>query len=364
MTLSGFLKEKTDLLARNSVTDAETEAWIVLETVSGMSRAMIRFSMSKALAECFSDDIVSRLEDVFRRRAEGEPLAYIVGHAPFYDLEFSVGEGVLIPRFDTEILVETALTSLRVDDLVMPPADAPIPRVFTEAPFTVYDLCTGSGIVGITIAHELQKRHIPYKLVMTDISETAAFFAKKNAEAILGENAAWTVEIADLWPATAAEKAPASTTEGARGTNTANPAPNTSRADIIVCNPPYITKNEMEELSVEVREHEPHLALTDGGDGLSFYKRIFTEIGNYIKDGGVIAVEHGYNQSKDIRDILPDYITDVVCVKDYGDNDRVTCGRYERPDAAAEPKPAPAGGKDGKTTRAPGAGGEDNEGNR
>ena len=358
MTLSEFLKVKTDLLARNSVTDAETEAWIVLETVSGMSRAIIRFSMSKALAECFSEDIVSQLEDVFRRRAEGEPLAYIVGHAPFYDLEFSVGEGVLIPRFDTEILVETALTSLRVDDLVMPPADAPIPRVFTEAPFTVFDLCTGSGIVGITIAHELQKRHIPYKLVMTDISETAASFAKKNAEAILGENAAWTVEIADLWPATSASKAPvsaskapASATEGARGTNTANPAPNTARADLIVCNPPYITKDEMEELSVEVREHEPHLALTDGGDGLSFYKRIFTEIGNYIKDGGVIAVEHGYSQSKDIRDILPDYITDVVCVKDYGDNDRVTCGRYERPDAAAEPKPAPAGGEDSEGNR-------------
>ena len=86
----------------------------------------------------------------------------------------------------------------------------------------------------------------------------------------------------------------------------------------------------MEDLSVEVKDHEPHLALTDGGDGLSFYKRIFTEIGNHIKDGGVFAVEHGYMQSKDIREILPENISDVVSVKDYGDNDRVTCGRWEK----------------------------------
>ena len=68
LTLSDYLKEKTDLLARNNVTDAETEAWIVLETVSGMSRSMIRFSMSKALADCFSDDLIHQLDDVFSRR--------------------------------------------------------------------------------------------------------------------------------------------------------------------------------------------------------------------------------------------------------------------------------------------------------
>ena len=307
LTLSDYLKEKTDLLARNNVTDAETEAWIVLETVSGMSRSMIRFSMSKALADCFSDDLIHQLDDVFSRRSEGEPLAYIVGHAPFYDLEFSVGDGVLIPRFDTEILVETALTAPRVDDLAIPSTDAPIPRVYTEAPFTIFDLCTGSGIIGITVAHELQKRHIPYKLVMTDISEKAVEFAKKNAEEILGTNGAWSVELADLWPSA-----------------------DTPPADLIVSNPPYITKDEMEELSIEVRDHEPHLALTDGGDGLSFYKRIFEEIGSHIKDGGVFAVEHGCSQFDPILELMPDDLIDITCVKDYGDNDRVTCGRWEK----------------------------------
>ena len=197
----------------------ETEA--PTEDPSDSSEDPSSDTSSKALADCFSDDLIHQLDDVFSRRSEGEPLAYIVGHAPFYDLEFSVGEGVLIPRFDTEILVETALTALRVDDLAIPSTDAPIPRVYTEAPFTIFDLCTGTGIIGITVAHELQKRHIPYKLVMTDISEKAVEFAKKNAEEILGTNGAWSVELADLWPSA-----------------------DTPPADLIVSNPPYITKDD------------------------------------------------------------------------------------------------------------------------
>ena len=124
----------------------------------------------------------SSLEKTYELRACGEPLAYIVGHAPFYDLEFSVGEGVLIPRFDTEVLVETALKALGVGDFPFPDTDGPVPQVNTAAPFIIYDLCTGSGCVGITIAHELLKRNIPCRLLMTDISEEAASYAKKNAQ--------------------------------------------------------------------------------------------------------------------------------------------------------------------------------------
>ena len=85
----------------------------------------------------------------------------------------------------------------------------------------------------------------------------------------------------------------------------------------------------MDELSVEVGEHEPHLALTDGSDGLTFYKRILEGLKDHLKDGGVFAVEHGYMQKDAIRKLMPEEVTDVVCIKDYGDNDRVTCGRKE-----------------------------------
>lgn len=314
MTLQEYLKEKTELLSRSGVPEAENEAWVVLETVSGLTRSYIRFSFAKELAEVVSSEVFSSLEKTYELRSCGEPLAYIVGHAPFYDLEFSVGEGVLIPRFDTEILVETALKALGIGDFPFPETDAPIPKVPSEAPFIIYDLCTGSGCVGVTIARELLKRNIPCRLLMTDISELAASYAKKNAQEILGNKVAWEVQIADLWPDKEEKK------DGATGD---------FRADLIVSNPPYITKEEMDDLSIEVGKHEPHLALTDGGDGLSFYKRIFEGLKDHLKDGGVFAVEHGYMQKESIRKLMPGYITDVVCVKDYGDNDRVTCGRYE-----------------------------------
>lgn len=310
MTVQEYLKEKTELFSRSGVPEAENEAWVVLETVSGLTRSSIRFSFAKELAEVVSGEVFSSLEKTYELRACGEPLAYIVGHAPFYDLEFSVGEGVLIPRFDTEVLVETALKALGVGDFPFPDTDGPVPQVNTAAPFIIYDLCTGSGCVGITIAHELLKRNIPCRLLMTDISEEAVSYAKKNAQEILGTRVSWEVQIADLWPADRAEKAGA-------------------RADLIVANPPYITKDEMDELSVEVGKHEPHLALTDGGDGLMFYKRIFAGLPQYLKDGGVFAVEHGYLQKENIRRLMPEYLTDVISVKDYGDNDRVTCGRFE-----------------------------------
>ena len=325
MTLQEYLKEKTELLSRSGVPEAENEAWVVLETVSGLTRSYIRFSFAKELAEVVSSEVFSSLEKTYELRSCGEPLAYIVGHAPFYDLEFSVGEGVLIPRFDTEILVETALKALGIGDFPFPETDAPIPKVPSEAPFIIYDLCTGSGCVGITIARELLKRSIPCRLVMTDISEMAASYAKKNAEEILGNKVAWEVQIADLWPTGGAKKN--GTVEAADETSAG--AAGTARADLIVSNPPYITKEEMDELSVEVGKYEPHLALTDGGDGLSFYKRIFEGLKDHLKDGGVFAVEHGYMQKDAIRKLMPGYITDVVSVKDYGGNDRVTCGRYE-----------------------------------
>ena len=325
MTLQEYLKEKTELLSRSGVPEAENEAWVVLETVSGLTRSYIRFSFAKELAEVVSSEVFSSLEKTYELRSCGEPLAYIVGHAPFYDLEFSVGEGVLIPRFDTEILVETALKALGIGDFPFSETDAPIPKVPSEAPFIIYDLCTGSGCVGITIARELLKRSIPCRLVMTDISEMAASYAKKNAQEILGNKVAWEVQIADLWPAGDAKKS--GTVEASDETGAG--AAGTARADLIVSNPPYITKEEMDELSVEVGKYEPHLALTDGGDGLSFYKRIFEGVKDHLKDGGVFAVEHGYMQKDAIRKLMPGYITDVVSIKDYGDNDRVTCGRYE-----------------------------------
>ncbi len=323
MTLNEYLKEKTALFARCGIPEAEEEAWILFMTLTDMNKSQIRFSSEKDLFLLFSKEKTEEFDRAFLRRAEGEPIGYIVGHAPFYDLEFSVGEGVLIPRFDTEILVESALIALGVEDLPVPESDGEIPkvahrgqaklparedadpaRVEADEPVVILDLCTGTGCVGITIANELRKRNIPFELRMTEISDVAAAYAEKNAETILGKGS-FAVEITDLWPK------------------------EEIKADILVSNPPYVEEKEMTELSREVRDHEPALALTDGGDGLSFYRRIIGDLGKYVKDGGVFLLEHGYRQKVPIREMMPEGAKDVVCVKDYGGNDRVTAGRWE-----------------------------------
>lgn len=297
MTLQEYLKEKNTLLEQAGIEDAENEVWICLMSVTDLSRAQIRFSMSEEIEDVLAPATLWKLEDVFVRRADHEPLAYITGKTPFYDLEFSVGPGVLIPRFDTEILVETALKEIGniVTNIEM--------SGFSDV-VRIFDLCTGSGCVGITIAHELKQQCIPYELVMTEISPEAAAYATANAQRILGDGD-WKVELVDLWPTTS------------------------EQADLIVSNPPYIPEEEMQELAPEVRDCEPSLALTDGGDGLMLYRRMAQDIKKYLKPGGILAVEHGYDQGEAVRGILGQTLTDPRTIQDYGGHDRVTCAKSE-----------------------------------
>ncbi len=346
MTLQDYLKTKTAQLLDASVDEPENEARLLVETISGRNRAELRFSLSREMNEAFSEAEQEALEKAFQRRCAHEPLAYIAGHAPFYDLEFEVGPGVLIPRFDTEILVEAAMAALgmaepfstvpkeipqvKSAEPVAGEGYAPGGRKADDAPVkanaadnvpVIYDLCTGSGCIGITVAHLLAKRGVRCELYMTEISEEAAEYARKNAQRILGASGtwpetgdtatvreeisvAWRVDVADLWPKAA-------------------PAP----ADLILSNPPYIAQEEMAELEPEVREHEPAGALTDGTDGLTLYRRMLEGIRDHLKIGGVLAVEHGYEQKEPVKLIFETELKDVICVRDLGGNDRVTLGR-------------------------------------
>lgn len=370
VTIQDYLKEKTALLARAGIDDAETEAFLCFEDSSGMSRAQIRLSLAKDLSECLPEEVISRIDDCYTRRAAHEPLAYIVRKAPFFDLMFSVGPGVLIPRFDTEVLVETALGCLGFPQMIPGAPELPTvrknktertcntvtntgitefelegePPVFLEepdlhSPVKILDLCTGSGCVGITIAHELQKKDIPFDLLMTDISPEAAAYAKENAERILVSKigCTWQVIVTDLWP----KITPAGTSDD----RSSEEASCKEKFDLIVSNPPYVTKEEMAELMPEVKDHEPDLALTDGGDGLLMYRRIADGLKDFLAPGGVIAVEHGCSQGEAVREILSAALDNMdteaageedtkagsrtITIKDYGNNDRVTCGRGE-----------------------------------
>lgn len=209
-----------------------------------------------------SPEIEEKVEALAARRLTGEPAAYILGTWEFYGLELKVTPAVLIPRSDTEVLVDQAL--MRVAD--------------RKAPLRVLDLCTGSGCIGCALGHNLPSAHV----VMADLSQAALEIAKYNARACgLGTRAV-------------CMKADA----------LAAPAPQLGRFDLIVSNPPYITSGEMAELDSSVRDYEPAMALEGGPDGLAFYRSITEKWAPLLKPGGWLLFEVGETQADAVEQLM------------------------------------------------------------
>ena len=229
--------------------DARWDADWLLAGEMGVSRAALRLHRDDALA----DDTRARLENRLNRRVSGEPLQYILGDTGFMGLTFFCDRSALIPRQDTETLVETALE--RMKGMVRP---------------AVLDLCCGTGAIGLSIAHYRRDAFV----TLTDVSADALALAEENRRALNIENAV--LKQGDLF-------------EAVRG----------ETFDVILTNPPYLTQSDMDELQREVR-CEPALALYGGADGLAFYRRIASEAAAYLKDGGVIWLEVGQGQAEDV----------------------------------------------------------------
>lgn len=222
------------------------------------------------------EDAVYRL---INRRMDGEPTQYILGKWEFYGLDFFVGEGVLIPRPDTETLVETALGILKGKEN---------PRVL--------DLCSGSGCVAIAIKHFCPSATV----TAVEYYDEAAEYLKRNA-ALNGADIA--VVRADALDRPAL----------------------TGKYDLIVSNPPYISRAEMDTLQKEV-QREPHTALFGGEDGLDFYRAIAGRWTELLADGGCLAVEIGYSQAKSVCEIFEKNRLSHTVVHDLSGNDRVIFG--------------------------------------
>lgn len=213
------------------------------------------------------------LSPLVLRRQEGEPLQYVLGEWMFYGLPFSVSPHVLIPRPDTEILVEEALRFLE---------GRPKARVL--------DLCTGSGCIGLTIAKKTDAF-----VTLSDISDEALSVARKNAKALQTEVV---ILRSDLF----------SEIEG--------------KFDLITCNPPYLTASEMQHLDASVR-YEPALALDGGADGLDCYRRILASYQGYLNPNGLLLLEIGYEQETAVCALF----SGSRCRKDYGGRPRVVMVR-------------------------------------
>lgn len=281
--ISGKYKEVLELLTNSGDDEAELDSKILIEELEGEA-----------------------LTDAARRRANGEPLALILGHRHFYREDYSVKQGVLIPRADTEILVECALRFCGALDLAFGDvAKIPSPEAtFDKVSFM--DLCTGTGCVGISIYNGLVAAGVKATATLTDISPTALELAREN----IVRNCK-------------TEYKPIVVTH-----NILNDELNVDKLNLIVSNPPYITDSEMEELDRTVSDYEPELALRGGQDGLNFYKVILKKAYDALDIGGGAIVEHGYMQGECVRNLFTEFgFEDVVTIKDYGGLDRVTFGR-------------------------------------
>jgi release factor glutamine methyltransferase len=260
------------------ISSARLEAQLLLAHVLGCSRVQLYTGFDKPLA----DAELTGYRELIRRRLGGEPVAYLLGEHEFWGLPFHVEPSVLVPRPDTETVIEVGRST----------------RADRAAPCRVLDLCTGSGAIAISLAKELPAARV----VATDISEAAVVLAKKN---VVRNGMADRIDVrtGDLWDVVAGET-----------------------FDLIASNPPYIASAIIPTLSAEVR-CEPAIALDGGADGLSFYDRICAGARSHLVPGGALVVEHGYDQADAVRERFEAAgFSSIKLVHDLGKNPRVTWG--------------------------------------
>lgn len=257
------------------------EAELLLAKATGFSRAKIlthpEIFISPEERALFIELIHSRKRD--------EPLQYLLGYQSFMGLDFLVNKNVLIPRSDTEVLVEHALDVAGE----------------IEGKFAILDLCTGSGAIAISLAKYLPNAY----LTAVDISPEVLEVARANAE-VHGVTQRVQFLQGDLF-------------DPVQGKN----------FDIITSNPPYITTEEMARLPGDVKK-EPALALWGGSDGLDFYRRIIKESSKYLKDLGWLIVEIGWQQGEKVKEMFMNSgFNQCQVIKDWAGHDRVVSGRIQ-----------------------------------
>lgn len=279
MTLEEAYRLGNDVLNEAGVPDAGTDAWILLEHVTGVSRTRYYVNPRQVLSKEEEERYLSYIE----KRKKRIPVQHLTGVQEFMGLEFIVNEHVLIPRQDTEVLVETVWEDL-------------------EPGMRVLDMCTGSGCILISLMKRMQTVSGEDGItgVGADLSREALQVAEENASkqkvgAVFAES--------DLF-------------DKVEGTY-----------DIIVSNPPYIRTSVIKELQEEVKLHDPYAALDGKEDGLFFYREIIKKSKEYLKKGGRLYFEIGYDQGEDVKKLMEEAgFSEVTVKKDLAGLDRVVFG--------------------------------------
>ncbi len=281
MTILQTRNEIIDKLTSAGIEDADPEARIILRETAGLSATDIHGRPDDEI----TSDIYNEIQAVIKRRLMREPLQYIYGRWDFMGLSFAVRPGVLIPRPDTEIIVETVMGRLH-DGM------------------RILDLCTGTGCILIS----LLKYSNGCEGVGVDISAEALALARENADNI-NNSASISFLQGDLYDALTEVVTPIT-------------------FDIIVSNPPYIPAGVIDTLEPEVKEYEPRLALDGGDDGLDIIRRIIDGSQDHLIKGGELFLEIGYDQGQAVSALMREAgFADVEVIRDYAGLDRVVTGR-------------------------------------
>jgi len=275
-TVQQWLQSARQQLAQFVPPDEATiEAQLLLMHVLNVNRAWLIAHATDLLQAVAANDF----EKLFQRRLQGEPVAHILGSREFFGLRLKVTPDTLIPRPDTETLVEAALQKI-------------------NRPMHILDLGTGTGAIALAIA-----RHAPQcEVIAVDASAAALEVAKENAAALQLGNLQC---VASNWFAALPE----------------------CKFDLILSNPPYIENNDPHLQQGDLR-FEPLSALASGADGLQDIRQIIAQAPTYLNEGGWLMLEHGYNQAPAVQKLLNAHgFQDIQTIKDLGDNPRVTLGQ-------------------------------------
>ena len=283
-TIAKSLRWAEGYLAQRGVPSPYVDAEYILAHILGCQRQDLLIYPDRVVKE----DEAAQFNACIERRGRREPLQYIIGEVGFRGLLFKVNKDVLIPRPETELLVDEVVKSV------------------TKKDATILDLCTGSGCIAVCVAREI----IDSKVYAVDISEGALAAARENA-ARHGVGERITFLSGDLFGAISSLNLK-------------------GMIDVIVSNPPYVSSEEMQELQPEIRDYEPASALYGGKDGLDFYRRIIHESPYFLAAGGYIVMEMGYGQAGRIKELIENEnkFINIEITKDMAGIGRTISARY------------------------------------
>lgn len=282
MNIKEQLKIAADILDKHNVESARLEAEILLAHTLNVGRLYLYINPEQTI----SQEQIDEYNKLIERRTHHEPTAYIIGHREFMDLDLIVNEDVLIPRPETEVLVESVIDHLNDNTGII----------------KIADIGTGSGAIAISLAKSLPSAAVE----AVDISEKAINVAMMNIGKynLLGRI---TLHLGDML----------------------SPL-NGKKFNAIVSNPPYIPSKVIDTLQAEVKDYEPSTALDGGADGLDFYRLLFRESPKFLIDGGFLAVEIGFDQAESVKKLAEaeGHFKDIEIIKDLSKNDRVIIAKY------------------------------------